>query len=93
MLFKKEISIDGVAVIMATLGLCAWLVTQKNRLDSVSELVKDQGSILKDHQKMIVDMEIRNEATDSLNKKSEDHENRIRVLEKDADFLRISKGQ
>jgi hypothetical protein len=90
--FKREISIDGVAVIVATLGLCAWLVTQKNKLDSVSDIQKEQGSMLKDHQKMIVDMEIRNETTDSLKKASDDHESRIRTLEKDADFLRVAGG-
>jgi len=92
-IFKCEISIDGVAVILATISLCVWLVTLKNRLDTVSDLVKDQGVMLKDHQKMLTDMEIRNETTEAIKRAYEDHESRLRVLEKDADFLRISKGQ
>lgn len=90
MTFKKEISIDGVAVIVATIGLVAWLVTQKNHLDQLTSVVGEHAQILKEDQTIINNIEMRNQITDSLEKESEDHESRIRTLEKDADFLKIA---
>ena len=90
MTFKPEITIDGVAIVAGLIGICVWLGVQANRLDTLTEVVKEQGSMLKDHQKMIVDIELRNETTDQLQKESSDHENRIRILEKDVDFLKLA---
>ena len=88
--FEKKISIDGVAVIIATVGLVTYLVTQKNHLDTLTEVVSEHTQLLKENQKMMNNMETRSTITDALQKSSDDHESRIRSLEKNADFLRLT---
>ena len=90
MTFKKEISIDGVAVICASVALCVWLVTLKNTQSQQGEVLVNHTQELKEIHSILVQEQLKNEATDVLQKTSFDHETRIRVLEKDADFLKIA---
>lgn len=91
MIFEKKISIDGVAVIVATLGLCTWLVTLKGQANQTEKATIENTAELKDVHSILVQMEVKNENLDRLQKNYDDHEARLRVLEKDADFLRISR--
>jgi hypothetical protein len=90
MTFKKEISIDGVTVILATLALCVWLVTLKNNQDETAKTVDGHTVELKEIHAILVEEQVKNEATDELRRASDDHEARLRTLEKDADFLRVA---
>jgi uncharacterized protein YciI len=90
MVFKKEISIDGVAVITGMVILCAWLVTIKNKQDSQEATLANHSTELKEIHNVLIQEQLKNEVTSILSKRSDDHEDRLRVLEKEANFLRIS---
>ena len=91
MTFKKEISFDGAAVILATIGLVAWLVTIKNAQDVQSKTLADHSVEIKEIHSTLVSEQLRNVATDDLQKVSGDHETRIRALEHQQEFLKQLK--
>ena len=92
MTFDNKISIDGVAVIVAALSLTAWLVTIKATQVQQGETLIEHTQELKDFHQILIQEQLKNEVMDALQKISTDHEARLRSLEKDANFLRISGG-
>lgn len=90
MTFKKEISFDGVAIITGIILLTVWIATLKNNQDATAKTVESQGVELKEIHAILIQEQLKSEAMDMLRKSNDDHETRIRVLEKDADFLRLA---
>jgi len=88
--FERKISIDGVAVIVATIGLIVWATSLKMTQDVQGRVLDAHTTELKDIHSIVMQEQLKNEALDVIRAQGNDHEARIRMLEKNADFLRLT---
>lgn len=92
MTFKKEISFDGVAGMVVGVAVIGFLFKLQFTVEGHSAQLADHSMEIKQLHSILEQEQLKSEAADHLQKTSDDHEIRIRVLEKDADFLHISGG-
>ncbi len=88
--FKREISIDGVVAICAIVAALTWAITLKTTQDTQGRVLDGHTTELKEIHSILVSEQLKNEAVDVIRSQGNDHETRIRSLEKNADFLRLT---
>lgn len=89
MTFKKEISIDGVAVIVSTVGLIVWLANIHFTQEVQAKTLNDHTTQLQSIEAIKISLtkiEARDEITAQQANRINDFEQRIRSLEKASDL-------